>query len=94
MYVKGTPRRLWSLWHFVCLQENLHSTFKPKIFPSANFEMSKILTLPNVTMEDKGLYHCRAELDPTIYKDVSRRVSVYGECALDRLKIIPLALMW
>lgn len=89
--LKGTPRRLLhqSLWHFVCLQENLHSTNKTKVVPSVVLVMSKALILPNITMEDKGMYHCRAELEPTLYKDVFRRVSVYGECALDRLKIIP-----
>lgn len=40
--------------------------------------MSKSLVLPNVTLEDKGVYHCRAEIEPTKYEDVSAKVTVFG----------------
>lgn len=47
--------------------------------------MSKSLVLPNVTLEDKGVYHCRAEIEPTKYKDVSAKVVVLGVYAFEEL---------
>lgn len=41
--------------------------------------MSKSLHLPNITMEDKGLYRCTAEIDPTKNTTVSAKVIVFGE---------------
>lgn len=49
--------------------------------------MSNALVLPNITTEDKGVYRCKAELEPTIHKNASAKVLVYGEYALDGLKI-------
>lgn len=47
---------------------------------SANvFMMSKALVLSNITMADKGLYHCKAEIVPTKHKNVSAKVLVFGE---------------
>lgn len=45
--------------------------------------MSKVLMLPDVTMNDSGVYHCKAETIPEVHKIVSVRVTVYGECALN-----------
>lgn len=41
--------------------------------------MSNTLVLPNVTMEDRGLYRCRAELEPQNYKNSTAKVVVFGE---------------
>lgn len=72
---------------FACLQENQHYTNKSVVFPAEVLVMSKTLVLPDVTMEDKGIYNCRAEVEPTIIKNVSRKVLVFGECALNVIKI-------
>lgn len=49
--------------------------------------MSKALVLPNITIEDKGVYRCKAEIEPTKHKNATAKVHVYGEHALDGLKI-------
>lgn len=47
--------------------------------------MSKGLVLPNVTMEDKGLYRCKAEIEPTRHKNATAKVLVFGKYTLDAL---------
>ena len=47
------------------------------------YVMSRSLSLPNITMEDKGVYRCRAELNPTIYMNVTAKVIVIGKYALN-----------
>uniref|UniRef100_A0A8C9YTP2 receptor protein-tyrosine kinase n=1 Tax=Sander lucioperca TaxID=283035 RepID=A0A8C9YTP2_SANLU len=73
-------------WDIPKKRENLY-TNKTEVRPAKTFVMSKALFLPNITMEDKGVYRCKAELQPTIYKNVSAKVLVYGKYALDGLKI-------
>lgn len=41
--------------------------------------MSNTLVLPNVTMEDRGMYRCRAELEPQRYKNSTAKVVIFGE---------------
>ena len=41
--------------------------------------MSKTLVLPDVTVEDKGWYHCKAEINHFTHKNASAKVIVYGE---------------
>lgn len=48
--------------------------------------MSKALVLPNITMEDKGVYRCKAEIEPTKHKNASAKVLVFGEYGLGGLK--------
>lgn len=64
-------------WDFPKKRENRHYTNKAEVHPAKDLWMSKTLILPNITMEDKGVYRCRAELEPTNYKDVSKSVFVY-----------------
>lgn len=48
--------------------------------------ISSALVLQNITMEDKGVYSCRAEISPTKYKDATAKVIVYGEHNLRKKK--------
>lgn len=41
--------------------------------------MSKTLVLQNITMEDRGVYLCKAATDATIYYNASAKVTVYGK---------------
>lgn len=47
--------------------------------------MSKALVLPNITMEDRGVYRCKAEIEPTKHKNASAKVLVFGKYAFDDL---------
>ncbi|XP_034739534.1 vascular endothelial growth factor receptor kdr-like isoform X1 [Etheostoma cragini] len=64
-------------WDIPKKRENNLYTNKTEVRPAKVFVMSKALILPNITMEDKGVYRCKAELEPTIYKNVSAKVLVY-----------------
>ncbi|KAL6117421.1 flt1 [Pungitius sinensis] len=64
-------------WDFPKKRENRHFYKTMEVRPSLVFVMSKALILPNVSVEDKGVYRCRGELEPTNYKDVSAKVLVY-----------------
>ncbi|XP_074530172.1 vascular endothelial growth factor receptor kdr-like isoform X2 [Halichoeres trimaculatus] len=64
-------------WDFPKRKENRHVTSRTKDKAAMVVVMSKSLTLPNITTEDKGIYRCRAELEPTIYKNASAKVIVY-----------------
>ncbi|XP_026213474.1 vascular endothelial growth factor receptor kdr-like isoform X2 [Anabas testudineus] len=39
--------------------------------------ISKALVLPNISMEDKGTYHCKAETEPTTHINATVKVIVY-----------------
>lgn len=41
--------------------------------------MSSTLELSNITMDNKGMYHCKAELEPTKYLNAAAKVLIYGE---------------
>ncbi|XP_061581509.1 vascular endothelial growth factor receptor kdr-like isoform X2 [Cololabis saira] len=70
--------RIHFIWDFPKRRDNRHSTGKVKLLNRAHvYEMSKSLVLPNVTMEDRGVYRCKAELEPTKHMDASAKVIVY-----------------
>ncbi|KAM9356682.1 vascular endothelial growth factor receptor kdr-like [Symphorus nematophorus] len=65
-------------WEFPRKQENRqYYTNKTKDNPARVLVMSKSLTLPNITMEDKGVYRCKAEIEPTKHKNASAKVLVF-----------------
>ncbi|XP_020491449.2 vascular endothelial growth factor receptor kdr-like [Labrus bergylta] len=64
-------------WDFPNRRDNRHYTTKPKFSKAEVLVMSKALFLPNITMDDKGVYRCRAELEPTIHRNASAKVIVY-----------------
>ncbi|XP_018515715.1 vascular endothelial growth factor receptor kdr-like [Lates calcarifer] len=64
-------------WDFPKKRENRHYTPKTKDNPARVLMMSKGLVLPNVTMEDKGLYRCKAEIEPTRHKNATAKVLVF-----------------
>lgn len=41
--------------------------------------MSNTLVLPNITMEDRGLYRCKAELEEEKHNISTAKVLVFGE---------------
>lgn len=66
-------------------QGKRHYVQKLKLTPARILVMSQALVLQNITLEDKGVYRCKAELEPTKHKNVSAKVIVYGETVLDGL---------
>ncbi|KAM9740982.1 vascular endothelial growth factor receptor kdr-like isoform 1-T1 [Menidia menidia] len=64
-------------WYFPKRNENRHHVEKTKLKPARDLVMSNSLVLPNVTMEDKGVYRCVAELEPTKHKSATAKVIVY-----------------
>ncbi|XP_038554737.1 vascular endothelial growth factor receptor kdr-like [Micropterus salmoides] len=64
-------------WHFPRKSKNQHYTNKTFDNSANVFVMSNALVLPNITTEDKGVYRCKAELEPTIHKNASAKVLVY-----------------
>ncbi|XP_005467522.1 vascular endothelial growth factor receptor kdr-like [Oreochromis niloticus] len=64
-------------WTFPKKNENRHTTIKSLLRPSKVLVMSKTLVLPNITMEDKGIYHCKAELNPRVNDTATAKVVVY-----------------
>ncbi|KAM8732613.1 vascular endothelial growth factor receptor kdr-like [Acanthopagrus schlegelii] len=64
-------------WEFPRRKENRHYINKTKGNPADALVMSNSLHLPNITMEDKGIYRCRAEIDPTKHTNVSAKVIVF-----------------
>ncbi|XP_068445331.1 vascular endothelial growth factor receptor kdr-like isoform X2 [Clinocottus analis] len=64
-------------WDFSKKKENRHHTVKTLVHPATIFVMSKALFLPNITMEDKGVYRCNAEIEPTKSKNIFARVLVF-----------------
>ncbi|XP_028315257.1 vascular endothelial growth factor receptor kdr-like isoform X3 [Gouania willdenowi] len=69
--------RLNFTWDFPTKKENRFYTAKPKLKIAQVLVMSETLILPNIGMEAKGMYRCKAELDPTKYKNASARVLVF-----------------
>ncbi|XP_068181455.1 vascular endothelial growth factor receptor kdr-like isoform X2 [Antennarius striatus] len=65
-------------WDFPKKGENRHYTTKTKVSPAESFVMSKALIVPNITMEHKGMYHCKAEIELTKHKNAYAKVTVYG----------------
>lgn len=64
-------------WDFPRKREYRNNT-KAFLVESENiYYMSKVLYLSDVTMEDKGVYHCRAEIEATKYEIVKATVTVY-----------------
>ncbi|XP_039975481.1 vascular endothelial growth factor receptor kdr-like [Xiphias gladius] len=64
-------------WDFPRKRENRHYTNKTKDKPARVLVMSKALVLPNITIEDKGVYRCKAEIEPTKHKNATAKVHVY-----------------
>lgn len=64
-------------WEFPKKKENRHYEDKTKDEPAMVVVMSKALILPNITKEDKGLYRCRAEIEPSKHKNASAKVIVF-----------------
>ncbi|XP_040903895.1 vascular endothelial growth factor receptor kdr-like [Toxotes jaculatrix] len=64
-------------WDFPRKTENRHHTIKTKDNPARVLVMSKALVLPNITMEDKGVYSCKAEIEPTKHMTATAKVNVY-----------------
>ncbi|KAM7389916.1 hypothetical protein PAMP_023860 [Pampus punctatissimus] len=64
-------------WDFPSKKENRHYMNKTKGIPAKEVIMSNALILPNITMADKGFYHCKAEIEPPIYKNASAKVIVF-----------------
>ncbi|CAK6964637.1 LOW QUALITY PROTEIN: vascular endothelial growth factor receptor kdr-like [Scomber scombrus] len=69
--------RLNFTWVFPGKKENRHFTNKTRDNPAYAFTMSKALVLPNITMQNKGSYYCKAEIEPKIYKTVIANVMVF-----------------
>lgn len=64
---------------FLCIQNGLHIIKKQKGNPAEVTVISSTLELENITMEDKGLYSCKAEINPTKHRNATAKVHVYGE---------------
>ncbi|XP_051931066.1 vascular endothelial growth factor receptor kdr-like [Hippocampus zosterae] len=69
--------RISFTWDFPGMKENRHFTNKTKDRIALLFTMSMALVLPNISMEDKGLYRCKAEILPTKHKNATAKVIVY-----------------
>ncbi|XP_072293233.1 vascular endothelial growth factor receptor kdr-like isoform X2 [Eucyclogobius newberryi] len=64
-------------WELPRKTEHRYDTNKTLSKSGNVYSMSNALYLPNVTMEDKGLYQCTADVDSTKYKTVAVTVIVY-----------------
>ncbi|KAM9376655.1 vascular endothelial growth factor receptor kdr-like isoform 2-T2 [Pholidichthys leucotaenia] len=65
-------------WNFPRKRRNGDYKVTPnKRIPDEVFVMSSTLELCNVTTEDRGLYRCKAEVDPTKHRNASARVIVF-----------------
>ncbi|XP_027864871.1 vascular endothelial growth factor receptor kdr-like isoform X1 [Xiphophorus couchianus] len=69
--------RIKFTWDFPKLNENRYHTTKVDLTRDRIIKMSKTLVLQNITMEDRGVYLCKAATDATIYYNASARVTVY-----------------
>ncbi|XP_019935437.2 vascular endothelial growth factor receptor kdr-like isoform X1 [Paralichthys olivaceus] len=69
--------RLSFMWDFPKMRENRHYTNKSDVNIASALVMSGALVLPNVTMEDKGTYRCKAVLDHTIHQNATAKVIIY-----------------
>ncbi|KAF3838574.1 hypothetical protein F7725_010342 [Dissostichus mawsoni] len=68
--------RIKFTWDFPKSKENRHESQNTVDLSTKVYVMSRSLFLPNITMEDKGVYRCRAELNPTIDMNVTAKVIV------------------
>lgn len=76
--------RIKFTWEFPKKKENrTHDTHKKLFKKDHVIYTSNRLSLPNVTMEDKGVYKCKAELEPTIFKNVNATVRIYEHSFLN-----------
>ncbi|XP_072251611.1 vascular endothelial growth factor receptor kdr-like isoform X2 [Leuresthes tenuis] len=66
-------------WEFPRRRDSRHHTEKSIPKPARALVMSSSLVLVNVTMEEKGVYRCKAEVEPTTHKSASAKVIVYEE---------------
>lgn len=75
------------LWYLLCLQAKRHFWNNTRGHGANVIVISKALVLPNISMEDKGTYHCKAETEPTTHINATVKVIVYGKYALNGYKI-------
>lgn len=71
---------------FFVVQSGRQNITKRKGNPAQVTVISSTLELRNITVEDKGVYTCRAEIIPTKYKHATAKVIVYGEHNLRKKK--------
>lgn len=69
--------RLTFIWDFPQIKNGRQNITKKKGDPAQVTVISSALVLQNITMEDKGVYSCRAEIIPKKYKDATAKVMVY-----------------
>lgn len=84
--VKNIPLNVPNCQHlrrFLCVQNRPHTIKKKKDDPAEVTVISSTLVLPNITMEDKGIYLCRAESSATKRRNATAKVLVYGKQACD-----------
>ncbi|XP_037531691.1 vascular endothelial growth factor receptor kdr-like [Nematolebias whitei] len=70
-------------WDFPRRKENHHYKGRVQLKRDKVNVMSKELVLPNVTMEDRGWYHCKAEINPSKNETASAKVVVIEHPFLD-----------
>uniref|UniRef100_A0A3P9NVF7 receptor protein-tyrosine kinase n=1 Tax=Poecilia reticulata TaxID=8081 RepID=A0A3P9NVF7_POERE len=73
----GPNGRIKFIWDFPKRKENRYHTNKADLTRGRFNKMSKTLVLPNITMEDRGVYLCAAATDGITYHNASARVTVY-----------------
>ncbi|XP_013860694.1 vascular endothelial growth factor receptor kdr-like [Austrofundulus limnaeus] len=74
----GRNERIIFSWDFPRLEEKGNYKLKSHLERSNVNFMSKVLTLPHVTMNDNGVYHCKAEENPSgVQKNVSVKITVF-----------------
>lgn len=65
-------------WEFLKSKKNRHREVIGHVIPvGKNVKMSRSLVLPNITMENNGLYICKAATAPDKHRNISARVIVY-----------------
>ncbi|XP_058505740.1 vascular endothelial growth factor receptor kdr-like [Solea solea] len=69
--------RINFMWDFPRKKDNRHYTPKTIEKPAIAFGMSRGLVLPNVTVEDRGMYRCTADLEAMVYRNATVKVIVY-----------------
>uniref|UniRef100_A0A1A8CTU0 receptor protein-tyrosine kinase n=2 Tax=Nothobranchius kadleci TaxID=1051664 RepID=A0A1A8CTU0_NOTKA len=69
--------RITFTWDFPGSNDNRHYMSKSVPTPAKVLVMSSTLMLPNVTMENKGEYHCKGEIGLKTHMVASAKVTVY-----------------
>ncbi|XP_076005156.1 vascular endothelial growth factor receptor kdr-like isoform X2 [Genypterus blacodes] len=65
-------------WEFPKRIENrIHSTLKTKDIPANVVVISNAVVIPNINIDDRGIYRCTAEIEHQKQKNVSAKVLVY-----------------